>query len=267
MSRKRQTGFYDGTPSAKLFYMKKLPEKPLELTRAAGVLCPLSAVPSANRLKKLSEVYGFIDFLASSGQTLWQILPLNPRGKGRSPFCSSSSFALDKSISGKNYKINAAEYDEFCRENAYWLDDHALYKTLKKAFGDRPWQEWPKDEKDRTNLSQLVKKHSGEIEKIKKDQFVCQRLWLDIKKYANERGIKIIGDLPIYMAMDSADVWARRGLFRLNENGSADLHAGVPPDISAVTARTGAIRYTTGRRQSGALSVLGKTSEQSRPAL
>ncbi|SHI13474.1 4-alpha-glucanotransferase [Sporobacter termitidis DSM 10068] len=218
--------------TARLLYLKSAPPARTGLPRAAGILCALGSVPSerAEGGVTLGDIRRFIDFLADSGQRLWQLLPLNPAGKGGSPFYSPSLFALGGALPDGDASSDAGAFEEFCRENAYWLDDDALYWTLKEKNGGLPWQDWPEDERTRENLEALFEEHRDGITRHKKTQFRRQRCWLAAKQYANSRGVSIIGDLPVYAAPDGADVWTHQSLFRLDEKGNAALHGGVPPD-------------------------------------
>ncbi len=217
--------------SAKVLYFQNRPPASPELGRCAGVLCHIISIPGASCGEvQLKDVYRFVDFLADSGQKLWQLLPLNPVGKGNSPFYSPSVFALGAYIIDEENAINDAEFHAFCRQNTYWLDDYALYMSLKDAFGGKPWQDWPDNERNRHDVKHLMTLHAEAVLKYKHIQYQQQCCWHAVKKYAESRQIRIIGDLPIYAAPDSAEVWAHRDLFMLDENGRTSLHAGVPPD-------------------------------------
>lgn len=125
-----------------------------------------------------------------------------------------------------------AEFEEFCGENEYWLDEYALFSAIKAREGGKPWYQWTNDLKFR-NENALGKARlllREEILRCKAEQFWFFSQWKKLHKYAAECGIKIIGDLPIYVAQDSADAWSQPQLFLLNEKGEPDLVAGVPPD-------------------------------------
>jgi len=130
------------------------------------------------------------------------------------------------------------EYEQFCSENAYWLDDHALFKALKGYFG-KAWVEWPRDIRDRKPKAfQSLKnelQHKIEVEKFL--QYLFYQQWLALKDYCNQRGIQIFGDIPIYVIHDSADVWANRELFDLDDRGDPSAVAGVPPDYFSETGQ------------------------------
>lgn len=132
-----------------------------------------------------------------------------------------------------------AEFEAFCGENAWWLDDYALYRAIKEARGHRPWFEWEDALKlrDETALDDTRAEVDGPIMAEKFNQFLFFRQWRQLRSYANERGIKIIGDVPIFVALDSADVWCNQEKFKLNEDGSPKVVSGVPPDYFSRTGQ------------------------------
>jgi len=120
----------------------------------------------------------------------------------------------------------------FSQDNVNWLDDYALFMALKDAFGGRPWSEWPEPlrQRDPSALWAYRAAHQDDIGFHRFVQMLFFEQWFALKRYANERGIQIIGDLPIYVPLDSADVWAKTPLFDLDENRLPRAVAGVPPD-------------------------------------
>ena len=124
------------------------------------------------------------------------------------------------------------DYGEFCRKNESWLPDYALFMALKDAHGGRPWDEWEFPLKCRKPeaLRQAKKSLCDEIDFQMVLQYLFDRQWSALKHYANERGIRIIGDIPIYVPKDSADVWTAPGQFLLDENYEPIEVAGCPPD-------------------------------------
>ena len=124
------------------------------------------------------------------------------------------------------------KYKDFCALNKFWLDDFALYMALKDNNNGKSWDEWQKDIKLRKNQTiKLVKEElKNEIEFYKTIQYFFFEQWFALKKYANENGIKIIGDIPIYVAKDSADVWANPKQFLLDKDCNPIDVAGCPPD-------------------------------------
>jgi 4-alpha-glucanotransferase len=139
--------------------------------------------------------------------------------------------AFEQFSSSVSKKIQM-EYTTFAEREAYWIDDYALYEVLKARFKNRPWYKWPADYRDRdaNTLEEFRKKNMESLERIRFGQFIFSKQWKTVKRYANERGVEIFGDIPIYIDHDSADVWAHPGLFRLKPDCSLEAVAGVPPD-------------------------------------
>ena len=126
-------------------------------------------------------------------------------------------------------------YQQFISENGWWLNDYALFMALKNFFGGKSWNEWPEDIRLRYGyaLDYYNRELYFDIEFQKYMQFKFMEQYKALKTYANERGIKIIGDIPIYVAMDSADTWANPQLFQLDEQNVPTAVAGCPPDAFA----------------------------------
>ena len=124
------------------------------------------------------------------------------------------------------------QFEAFKEENKEWLDGYALYEAIKESFGFTAWNTWDLKYKlrDEKTLKKFEREHKDEIENKKLLQFLFYYQWKRLKRYANKKGIKIIGDMPIYVAYDSADVWANPGLFWLDENLNPVKVAGCPPD-------------------------------------
>lgn len=144
-----------------------------------------------------------------------------------------------------NFKDHASQEDlegfnKFCEVEANWLEDYALFMALHKQFEEISWHEWEPDiaKAEPQAVAKWREKLSEEIYFRKYMQFEFFRQWSWLKDYANERGIKIIGDIPIYVAHNSADVWAQREMFAIDEEtGEASLMAGVPPDYFSETGQ------------------------------
>ena len=128
----------------------------------------------------------------------------------------------------KNY-----DYMLFETQNGIWLDDYSLYMALKEYFGGKPWHEWDSGIKRRKPdaIAEYTEKLHRDIDYYKFEQFVFHSQWASLKKYANEHDVEIIGDIPIYVALDSADVWANQNLFLLDRNSMPKAVAGCPPDL------------------------------------
>jgi 4-alpha-glucanotransferase len=136
--------------------------------------------------------------------------------------------------------IQQKEFAGFCDSKAYWLDNYALFMTLKDANENASWHTWEPElvKREPQALDQVQRRLNGEIFYYKFIQFEFFRQWSDLKSYANMRGIDIIGDIPIYVAHDSADVWAHPDIFCLDEEtGEAAQMAGVPPDYFSSTGQ------------------------------
>lgn len=127
------------------------------------------------------------------------------------------------------------EYDRFLAENAFWLNDYALFMAIKAINNDSDWHNWPQTlrRRDKDALSEIEKDLKDDINFYKFLQFKFFQQWFKLKEYANQNGIKIIGDIPIYVALDSCDVWANTEQFQLDEGYMPSSVAGVPPDAFA----------------------------------
>ncbi len=125
------------------------------------------------------------------------------------------------------------EFKAFCKAEKDWLDNFALFASLRKHHQFMPWDEWPEGYKLRNpaSIKQFVIANTSEIEELKWQQFIFFRQWHQLKQYANEKGIRLIGDLPFYVAYDSADVWANPHFFELDKDLKMTGIAGVPPDF------------------------------------
>lgn len=233
-----------------------------EMKKGAGVLCHVSSIASSIEATGTlgEQTKQFIRKLKEAKQSYWQILPLNPTDKVGSPYSSPSTFAgnimlidledlvrrgllenEDLSQINKEKKMECLrkafdtfepqeDYQYFLNENVEWLKDDSRYHVLKKRFHDAPWQEWPVEYRDRQQVIEQDTELLREASFYSFCQYIFYKQWNEIKNYANECGIAIIGDLPFYMREDSSDVWAHRELFHLDENGYFTESAGVPPD-------------------------------------
>jgi 4-alpha-glucanotransferase len=222
------------------------------MERAAGILLHPTSLPSRYGIGDLGpEAYRFVDWLAAAGMRVWQVLPLGPVGYGESPYQLFSAFAgnphlisLEEMDSDLEPPPFAEDHVEFERvvpwkmealRRAFrsgklakssgppppWLDNFARFMALKTANGGVAWTKWDPS----------IQPDPEEIEFQKSLQFEFTRQWCAIKTYCAERGIRIMGDVPIYVATDSADVWAQPDLFRF------DVVAGVPPDYFSATGQ------------------------------
>ena len=235
----------------------------MKFARSSGILLHPTSLPSQFGIGDFGpEAYQFADFLHEAGQKIWQVLPLGPTGYGDSPYQSYSAFAgnpllispekmaehgllspsevetaeifpeervdfggvirLKVSLLRRAYTRFKPdhEYEHFIRHNHYWLDDYVRFVALKQANGERAWPDWTCDQAD-----------PDEIEMQRFWQFEFFRQWNELKSYCSARSIRIMGDIPIYVAGDSADVWAHPELFDRAHS------AGVPPDYFSATGQ------------------------------
>ncbi|MEM9508825.1 MAG: 4-alpha-glucanotransferase [Cyanobacteria bacterium P01_E01_bin.35] len=257
--------------------------------RASGVLLHPTSLPSRFGIGDLGEnAYRFVDFLTSSDQQIWQILPIGPTGYGNSPYLSYSAlagnpllispdilhqqgfltaaeiedlpdFSLDhvdfeRVIATKmpllrrasdRFKAEASEatqqeFKRYCNRHNDWLSDYALFMSLKQAHNGSSWHQWSASiaERQPQAMATWATELADEIffHKFVQYQFFCQ--WQNLKQYANQKGVKLFGDIPIYVAHDSVDVWAHSEIFRLDpKTGEPALMAGVPPDYFSATGQ------------------------------
>ncbi len=129
--------------------------------------------------------------------------------------------------------------EDYYQENYHWLQEFSLYMAIKKAHGEKSWLEWDKDYRNwrSETVRTFVKRNQEEIFFWIFTQYYFENQWLRLKKYANDKGIEIIGDLPIYVSEDSADVWKNPEMFRLDENYRPITVAGCPPDAFSSTGQ------------------------------
>lgn len=131
------------------------------------------------------------------------------------------------------------EYDVFCQENAFWLGDYCLFMAIKEELDGAEWTGWPEELRNPTEESRSLweEKLADGIAYQKFLQYLFYTQWYRLKQYANDRGIAIIGDIPIFVSPDGADVWANRELFQVTKEGYPSVVAGVPPDYFSATGQ------------------------------
>ena len=255
--------------------------------RSSGILLHPTSLPGPHGIGDLGpQAFRFLDWLASTGCKLWQILPLGPTGYGDSPYQCFSAFAgnpylispdlllsdglltqddltskPDFSASRVDFgllipwKLNLLQkafdrfqsnseslrqsFDSFCAEQAAWLDDFALFMSLKEFYGGGAWNGWPEPVRLRKKsaLAKSRKELTESIQRYSFYQFLFFRQWNNLRAYAKERSIQIIGDIPIFVAYDSADVWSHPELFFLDETGNPTVVERVPPDGFSATGQ------------------------------
>lgn len=215
------------------------------------------------------ESYRFVDLTQRAGFTIWQILPLNPLGYGNSPYQPYSSYAMDeiyisldtlyeegllkKKVPSYLKENKTIDY-EACRKykepylkeafrafkpdrgyetfkKLFWVEDYVIFRAFKEINDLRPWNEWPKEQKNyplKKDLNLSIYKEDIDYQYFL--QYMLYKQWKALKHYANEKGIRIMGDIPFYVGYDSADCWGNRDNFLLDDDGHPDFIAGVPPD-------------------------------------
>lgn len=130
-------------------------------------------------------------------------------------------------------------FESFCEREADWLEDFALFVTLKQVHGGRPWSEWEQGLALRhpERMAEVLCTYQEELDRVKCLQFLFHRQWNKLRVKAKEVGISLVGDIPIFAAHDSSDVWANQHLFQLDEKGNPTVVAGVPPDYFSATGQ------------------------------
>ncbi len=248
--------------------------------RRSGVLLHVTSLPGPHGVGDFGpQAYRFVDWLAGAGQSLWQMLPVNPIGPGDSPYQSVSAFAgsplmvaleplvqrgwltqpvlptpafeaqrvdFARVVPWRLARLREAaagffaqaglepfgDYARWCAQEASWLDDYALFMALKTAHQDRAWWTWADALRlrDPQALRAARAQHADEIAVWQFVQWCFDSQLTELKRYANQHGVALVGDLPIFVAHDSADCWARPDLYELDEQGLTTVVAGVPPD-------------------------------------
>jgi 4-alpha-glucanotransferase len=260
----------------------------METQRQSGILLHPTSLPGRYGIGSFNKAaYEWVDFLAETRQSLWQVLPLGPTGFGDSPYQSFSSFAgnpylisledmveagllaesaladapnfpQDRVDFGEiyNWKLPLlrtaaaefaangpaelqAEFDAFCKAQADWLNDYALFMALKDAHNGASWNSWAMElrSRQRAALAKAEQEHATAIHAHKFNQWLFFRQWSKLKAYANAKGIRIIGDIPIFVAMDSSDTWTSPKEFFLDDEFQPTVVAGVPPDYFSATGQ------------------------------
>ncbi len=243
--------------------------------RRSGVLLHLTSLPGAQRRGALGEpARRFIDLLADSGFSFWQMLPVGPVDDDRSPYFSRSVHAGDPALIDlgelaaqglireesphegeppahfrKRRLLEAligfenqadqrarADYEAFVDAHRSWLLDDGLFLALKAEHHGSPWWQWQPALRDHAplELARAHERHRAAIEQFVFEQYLFHRQWQGFRARAHERGVRLFGDIPIYVAHDSVETWAHRENFRLDAAGQPLAIAGVPPDYFSV---------------------------------
>jgi 4-alpha-glucanotransferase len=221
------------------FHKRTRLAKPLE--HGSGILCHITSLPTeGGRPGTMGDsAKRFIDWLAMCEQRYWQVLPINPTDQFGSPYAGISAFAGNTRLidtGGKDLRelhrgFHADRaFRTWCDENAEWLDPYALFMAIREREGACAWQTWPDEYKDYDpRLARKWEFREG-VAFHKWCQYEFARQWDELHDYARSRGVRIIGDMPMYVSVDSSDVWASKDMFRLDDQGYAGRMAGAPPD-------------------------------------
>ena len=240
----------------------------MKLPRSAGILLHPTSLPGANGIGDFGpDAYRFLDFLQDGGFRIWQMLPLGPTGYGDSPYQSFSAFAGNPMlihIPGATNSLSETEVEfaelipkkrgqlrelhrRFVPDNRFekwvkqqaWLEDFALFTVLKTKHDGAAWTNWIPElaSRDKKAIEKFRTLHLQQIQQVYFEQYLFFRQFEALKAECVKRGIRLMGDVPIYVAHDSADVWANRELFQLHEMGALIVQAGVPPDYFSETGQ------------------------------
>lgn len=139
----------------------------------------------------------------------------------------------------ERFDCSNGQFEQFVRDNNEWLEDYALFRALKQYHEGREWTSWEEEyrNRDKQALKKISHELKNEIEFYRFCQYLFYSQWTGLREYANSKGLQIIGDIPFYVAHDSADVWANRHFFLLDERGNATLVSAVPPDAFSATGQ------------------------------
>ena len=203
--------------------------------RRSGVLLHPTCLIGTERGALGAAARGFIDWLAQAGFSVWQVLPLGPPGGGGSPYWARSDFAGHVALIDRSElpdpAAQRADYEAFRNASRDWLDDYVLFEALAQQF-QRPWWEWPPELRAREPAARerVAHERAADLEQRRIEQWYFDWQWRALRRHAAERGVRLFGDLPIYVAPDSVSTWAQPQQFRLLPDGRPALLAGVPPD-------------------------------------
>ncbi len=216
----------------------------LRFRRRAGVLCHITSLPGPLPFGTFGPAAReFIDFVADAGLTIWQMLPLNPPDAYGSPYHSPSLFALDANLldpalalgdrTNLEHFVSARSdaFERFAAAQAFWLTDYCRYATAASLYGPH-WPDWPISLRLRASdaLEAFDREHRSALDEIAMRQFAADEGFANLRFEAAARGVALFGDLPLYPAFDSADVWAHQDTFQIDANQRPRWVAGVPPD-------------------------------------
>jgi 4-alpha-glucanotransferase len=219
---------------------------PLDVRRA-GVLLHVTSLPGRGDLG--DAAHEFVDFLADAGCSVWQVLPLVPTHEGDgSPYNALSAMAGNPALLSQARRAadgleDAAALDArqqaafvaWCADQQDWLDAYVEFVALRELHGRAPWMTWPQGLRDRdpATVADALAESADRMRDLRFEQWVFAQQWAALREHAASRGVLLFGDLPIFVSLDSADVWASRELFQLDEDGRPITVTGCPPDYFA----------------------------------
>jgi 4-alpha-glucanotransferase len=193
--------------------------------------------------------YAFVDFLAAAGCSVWQVLPLVPTHENDgSPYNALSTMAGNPGLISRSRRAaaglddvaaldaqDAAAFASWCSAQGDWLEAYVEFVALRELHGRTPWLTWPSALRDREPraVAEALAGSADRVRDLRLEQWVFARQWAELREYAASRGVLLFGDLPIFVSLDSADVWASRELFQLDEEGRPTTVTGCPPDYFA----------------------------------
>jgi 4-alpha-glucanotransferase len=235
--------------------------------RRLGVLLHPTSLPGADLG---ADAHAYLDWLVAAGVGVWQMLPLGPTAPGGSPYqCFSAQAgnpelialqalvdagwlsapipadraqALERARAGFKRRAPGEAKDafqQFCGRHRDWLEDYVLFQALREEQGGAPWWDWDADLRARAPeaLAATRRRLASRLDQLRFEQYLFFTQWGALKQAANARGLRLFGDMPIFVAHDSADVWARPEQFDLDAAGQPRHVAGVPPDYFSETGQ------------------------------
>ena len=199
--------------------------------RQAGILLHPTSLPTPGGLGVAARAW--IDWLKATGCSLWAVLPLHPPSIEGNPYDSPSVSALDtRLIDPKSPLPSTLDVDCFAKDNP-WLEDWALFEAVRCHLGVRGWFDFPQPLADREAwaIQDWTERLKAQIQAERQAQCQVVGQWAAIKDYAAAAGVRIVGDLPLFVCRDGVDTWVRPDLFCLNDDGRPDPTTGAPPDL------------------------------------
>ncbi len=206
--------------------------------RRAGLLLHPTSLPSGVLDR---DVERWLGVMVDAGISVWQVLPLGEPKGGLSPYQCISAFAMNPALLPDYPEIDKTVpgYIEFCTRNHGWLYDYALFKVLKQMHDDAPWYDWPDEWKFRQPhaMRRAFDDFRDYVAELSWEQFQLYQRWHQIKRKAHDKNILLFGDIPLFVAHDSVDVWAHPEQFMLDQDGMLTVVTGVPPDYYSATGQ------------------------------